>query len=187
MPISLSQRLATTVAEARTRRGLTVSELSTLSGVSRTMIQRIEEGGVQPTAALLARLSGALELTLSQLIARAEGRGERLVREADQEMWTDPSTGYRRRSVSPADHGPLELVEVELPAHTEVRMPADTYTFISQQIWILAGHLRFVEGEVSHDLHRGDCLQLGEPTHCVFMNPSARPCRYLVAIAKRHG
>ena len=78
------------------------------------MIGKIERGEVQPTAALLARLSGALELTLSELIARAEGDERRLVRAADQRIWTDPETGYRRRAISPPSRGPLELIEVEL-------------------------------------------------------------------------
>ncbi|MBA2473103.1 MAG: helix-turn-helix transcriptional regulator, partial [Pseudonocardiales bacterium] len=98
------------------------------------MIGKVERGEAQPTAALLGRLSGALGMTLSELVARAEGDDRRLVRAADQPTWTDPDTGYRRRAVSPASGGPLELVEVDLPAGTEVSYPADAYAFIHQQI-----------------------------------------------------
>src|SRR5919198_5135073 len=108
----MMDRLADAVRAARHARGLSAAALSERSGVSRAMIAKIERAEVQPTAALLGRLSGALGMTLSELIARAEHADQRLVRAADQPTWTDPDTGYRRRAVSPTSGGPLELVEV---------------------------------------------------------------------------
>ena len=149
------------------------------------MIGKIERGEAQPTAALLGRLSAALRMTLSELVARAEGDDRRLVRAADQPTWTDPGSGYRRRAVSPGTGGPLELVEVELPPGARVCYPADCYTFIHQQIWVLRGRLRFCEGDAEHELDAGDCLQLGPPAPCSFINPIRETCRYLVALTKR--
>jgi quercetin dioxygenase-like cupin family protein len=149
------------------------------------MITKIERGEVQPTAALLGRLSAALGSTLSELIARAEGDDRRVVRAAEQAVWTDPETGYRRRAVSPPRGGPLELVEVELPPGARVAMPAGAYTFNHHQIWVLEGQLRFHEGDEVHDLNAGDCLQLGSPAPCAYVNQTTRPCRYLVAVVKR--
>jgi quercetin dioxygenase-like cupin family protein len=149
------------------------------------MIAKVERAEAQPTAALLGRLSAALGLTLSELVARAEHADRRVVRAAEQPTWTDPDSGYRRRALSPASGGPLELVEVELPPGAEVSYPADTYAFIHQQMWVLDGHLRFREGELVHDLHAGDCLQVGPPAPCTFSNPTRRPCRYLVALTRR--
>lgn len=185
MPDPLSASLAATLHAARIARDLSASALATRSGVSRAMIGKIERGEAAPTAALLGRLSAALGMTLSELVARAEGDERRLARAADQPTWTDPGSGYRRRAVSPATGGALELVEVDLPAGAEVSFPADTYAFINQQIWVLDGHLRFREGETDHDLDPGDCLQLGPPAPCTFANPTREPCRYLVALTKR--
>lgn len=181
----LAIALAMTVEAARTRRGWSISALAQASGVSRAMIAKIEHGDVQPTAALLARLSGALGMTLSELVATAERPAERLVRREDQPIWQDPETGYVRRAVSPPASFMLQLVEVELPALARVSMPQESYLFIDQQIWVLEGRLRFTEGERTHELDAGDCLQLGEPQACVFENPSETVCRYLVAIRKR--
>lgn len=182
----LTARLAATVQTARASRDLSVAALAERSGVSRAMIGKIERAEVQPTAALLGRLSAALGLTLSELIARAEGDDRRLLRADDQPVWVDPDSGYQRRAVSPATGGPLELVEVDLPAGAQVPLPAGAYTFIHQQIWVLRGHLRFREGDEVHELDAGDCLQLGAPAPCVFINPTAQPCRYLVALVKRN-
>jgi transcriptional regulator with XRE-family HTH domain len=186
MPDPLSASLAATLHAARLARGLTAGALAARSGVSRAMIGKIERGEAQPTAALLGRLSGALGMTLSELVARAEGDDRRLVRAADQPTWTDPDSGYQRRAVSPGTGGPLELVEVHLPPGAEVSYPADTYAFVHQQIWVLSGHLRCREGDAVHELDVGDCLRLGPPAPCVFVNPTGQTCRYLVALANRH-
>jgi transcriptional regulator with XRE-family HTH domain len=186
MPDPLAASLAATLHAARFARELSVSALAERSGVSRAMIGKIERGEAQPTAVLLGRLSAALGMTLSEFVARAEGDDQRLVRAADQPTWTDPNSGYRRRAVSPATGGPLELVEVELPAGTEISYPPDAYAFIHQQIWLLEGRLRFREGDTEYELDVGDCLQLGPPVPCSFMNPARETCRYLVALTKRH-
>jgi transcriptional regulator with XRE-family HTH domain len=177
--------LASAVHAAREAQGLSTAALAERSGVSRAMIAKIERAEAQPTAALLGRLSGALGLTLSELIARAEHADRRVARAAEQPVWTDPDSGYTRRALSPSGGGPLELVEVVLPAGAEVAYPADTYTFIHQQLWVLEGRLHFREGTVLHELEIGDCLQLGPPADCVFINPARRACRYLVALTRR--
>ena len=184
MTDDLGAALASTLQSARGERGLTVAHLAESSGVSRAMISRIERGDAQPTAALLGRLSAALGMTLSELVARAEGDTERIVRKAEQPVWTDAATGYVRRAVSPPASTALELVEVELPAGAEVTYPAEAYRFVDQQIWVLAGRLRFVEGELVHELGPGDCLQLGAPADCTFANTSQASCRYLVVLDK---
>lgn len=181
----LTARLAATVRATRASRDMSVAALAERSGVSRAMIGKIERGEVQPTAALLGRLSAALGSTLSELIARAEGDDRRLVRAAEQTVWVDPDSGYRRRAVSPPHGGPLELVEVELPAGARIPMPAGAYSFTHHQIWVIEGHLRFHEGDEVHELDAGDCLQLGQPAPCAYVNPTKRPCRYLVALVKR--
>src|SRR5690606_463242 len=93
---TLTASLAVTLQEARRSRGLTVSALADAAGVSRAMIAKVERGEAQPTAVLLARLAGALGMTLSELVSRAEDDGRRLVRAADQPVWIDPASGYRR-------------------------------------------------------------------------------------------
>ena len=184
-PEGLSASLAATVEAGRRDRGWSINALAQASGVSRAMIAKIERGDVQPTAALLGRLSGAFGMTLSELIASAEGVPERLSRHDRQPVWRDPETGYVRRAVSPTASLMLQLVEIELPARARVPMPRESYLFIDQQIWVLEGRLRFTEGDEAHELAAGDCLQLGDPEACIFENPTNAPCRYLVAIRKR--
>lgn len=148
------------------------------------MISKVEREEAQPTAVLLGRLSGALGMTLSELVARAEGQG-RLARFADQPVWVDPETGYRRRAVSPSAGGATQLVEVELPPGARVPYPADSYRFVEHEIWVIDGTLHFEEGNTEHVLSAGDCLQLGPPADCAYSNRSQKTCHYLVVLTRR--
>lgn len=184
-PDDLTADLAAALRTARLARELSVNALADASGVSRAMITKVEQGTAQPTAALLGRLTAALGITLSELFTQAEGGpAARLARAADQPTWTDPETGYRRRSVSPPN-GSVQLVEVELPGRAKVGYPTEAFTFTRHQIWVLDGDLRFHEGDQIHDLHAGDCLELGAPRPCAYENPGLRSCRYLVALTRR--
>ncbi|MEZ0493811.1 helix-turn-helix domain-containing protein [Kineococcus sp. TBRC 1896] len=187
-------RLARELRSARLDRRLSTAALAEASGVSRGAVLKVESGASQPSAALLGRLCGPLGLTLSELFARVEEPGrqdERVVRGAEAPVWTDPASGYRRRSLSPAG-AHLELTEIELPAGAAVTYPAAAYARVHQQVWVLAGTLSLTEGTVEHVLAAGDCLTLGPAADCTFRAPAAEPgaepgarTRYLVVTAPR--
>jgi transcriptional regulator with XRE-family HTH domain len=183
-----AQRLAAGLKAEREARGWSIAELAARSGVSRAMISKLERAEASPTAALLGRLSGPFGLTVSALLARAEGMatGGVLARAAAQARWRDPGTGYLRRQLSPAGADP-ELVRVELPPGAVVPFPAASYTLLRGQcIWLLEGELVFREGATTHRLAPGDCLALGPPQDCAYENPSAtQPSIYVVAVARR--
>ena len=177
---SLNQRIGARLRIERESRGWSLSELAQKAGVSRAMIHKIERGDSSPTAALLGRLSGAFGLSMSTLIARAEMQEGRLLRYEDQPVWQDPLSHYLRRHVSPRSDLPLDLVQVELPAGSDIPMPAASYAFARQLIWVQQGALLFIEGDTRHAMRPGDCLALGPPNDCRFVNPGTSPCVYLV-------
>jgi transcriptional regulator with XRE-family HTH domain len=196
MATEVDERLAATLRAQREARGWSIAQLAERSGVSKAMISKVERGEASPTAALLGKLSGALGRTLSQLLASAEAgeadgdggtgaAGGRLVRRADQPAWQDPESRYRRRAISPPGSA-VEVVEVELPRGGSVAYPADAYTFIEQQVWVLGGTLTFVEGAVEHLLQEGDCLRLSDrPQPCAFANRGRATARYAVVVTRR--
>jgi transcriptional regulator with XRE-family HTH domain len=184
----LDQRIAARLLAERASRAWSLEQVAERSGVSRAMISKVERGESSPTAAVLGRLSAAFGLTLSQLLARAEqGTGRLLNREAEQERWRDPDTGFERRALTPpGSTAPLELVWGELPPKAQVEYPASAFTFIEdQQIVVIAGRLSFTQGTQLYELRAGDCLRLGSPADCRFENPGGTPCRYLIAVLRR--
>jgi transcriptional regulator with XRE-family HTH domain len=187
---SLDTLIAARLRQEREARGWTIADLAAASGVSRAMISKVERAEASPTAALLGRLSGAFHLTVSALLARAEAAAgpPRIARADRQPRWRDPDTGYRRRALSPPGAEP-ELVEVELPPGARVAYPAASFAFLRGQVaWVLSGRLVVEEGAGESRLEAGDCLafDLDAPKGHAFRNPSkSKPCRYLVALARR--
>ncbi|MCS0501446.1 helix-turn-helix domain-containing protein [Ancylobacter mangrovi] len=176
-------RLARRLRVERDARGWSLADLAARSGVSKAMISKIERGTASPTAVVLVRLAGAFDLTLAGLLLRAEG-GERLVRAAEQPVWTDPETGYVRRQIFARPDHPVELVEVELPPRRRVALPASSFAHLRQLVQVRAGTLTLHEGGAVHRLEPGDCLGFGPPGDTVFANETGAPCRYLVALSR---
>lgn len=179
----LNVRIGLKVKFERERRGWSLTDFAENSGVSRAMIHKIERGESSPTATLLARLSGAFDMSMSQLLAETEARTGILVRYEDQAVWQDPETGYIRRHASPGQI-PVDLVSIELPANTAVPMPAISYLSRRQLIWVIEGKLTFIEGSTTFEMSPGDCLELGDPADCIFKNDTGDLCRYAVIVLK---
>jgi transcriptional regulator with XRE-family HTH domain len=182
---ALEARLASRIREEREARGWSLGGLAERSGVSKAMISKVERSESSPTAVLLGHLSGAFGITLSTLLARAEGVASRVTRAGEQATWRDPDTGLLRTTVSAVGASSIDLVKCELPPGQSIAYPASAFVFIDQQILILKGALHFTEGPEIHDLRSGDCLQLGSPTDCKFENRQRTLCAYLVIVARR--
>ena len=195
----------------RRARGWPIERLAVASGVSRAMISKVERGESSPTAVLLGKLSAALELSVSELLApgpppaassvapgdqpdaggdgdaRPAGHGHpaggTVRRAADAPEWRDPDTGYLRRQVS-TPRFPAAVTEVVLPPGARVPYPAGAYAFIAQLVWVLSGQLTLTDGPAGHLLAAGDTFELGEPRSREFRNDSAEDCRYLVVVTR---
>jgi transcriptional regulator with XRE-family HTH domain len=182
---SIDSTIAARIRGERAARRWSLEDLAARSQVSKAMISKIERGETSPTAALLGRLSAAFGLTLSALLAQAETPHRGPLRAADQPLWRDPATGYIRRQVAASPTLPIELVEVDLPPGASVSFPAASYRGMSHVLWVLAGRLTFVEGDVTHDLAAGDSLEFGPPADCTYRNDRDTACRYLVVLLRR--
>jgi len=179
----MEQRLAAGLKLRREQLGLTVAELAARSEVSRAMISKIERREVSPTAALLGRLCNGLGITLSSLIATAEGHSiPPLLRAAEQPTWRDPQTGLVRTMVNPPNRGKVEIVRIELPSGAEVSYREQRHAAYEQQVVVLAGKLSLRVGLQSFELGTDDCIYLQTNVPLQFANHGRSACRYLVII-----
>jgi transcriptional regulator with XRE-family HTH domain len=186
---SVNERIAARVSELRAAHDLSLDELATKSGVSRSMISLIERGESSPTAAVLEKLAAGLSVTLASLFdapaaAGSVSRGP-IARRSDQPEWRDPASGYLRRNISPpGGPQPMRIVEVHFPAGGRVAFDTGAREArVHQQVWVLEGSIDITVGAERHRLREGDCLamQLDRPT--MFHNPTRKPVRYAVVIA----
>jgi transcriptional regulator with XRE-family HTH domain len=185
---SVNRRIAGRVRDLRTERRLSLEELATRSGVSRSMISLVERGESSPTAVVLEKLATGLGVMLATLFdaqeAASDGPSERVSRRKDQSEWHDPASGYVRRNVSPAAAPLLHIVDVRFPAGGRVAFETGArQARTHQQGWVLEGAIDLTVGHKQHRLREGDCLamELDRPT--MFHNPTRKTTRYAVVFA----
>lgn len=172
---NLNQRISARIRIERESRGWSLSELAERAGASRAMIHKIERGESSPTASMLGRLSGAFGISMSTLIAVAEMQEGKLLRLAHQPVWHDPQSHYLRRHVSPRSDLPIDLVQVELPAGSDVPMPASSYALARQLIWLQQGELVFLEGNARHEMQAGIARSSGRRTTAALLMKPRSP------------
>jgi transcriptional regulator with XRE-family HTH domain len=181
----LDLRLAARLASLRAERGWSLDTLAERSGISRTTLSRLERGETSPTASLLGRLCTAYGRTMSRLIAETEAEAPQCVRAAEQAVWVDPETGFRRRGVSPPATGlDAELVDCVLPAGAVIEYAAPAVQGLEQHIWMLGGTLALSIDGVTHRVAPGDCLRfrLFGPTR--FAAPGPRDAHYALVVCR---
>lgn len=184
--MNVDHLIATRVRDLRKARGYTLDELADLSGVSRSAISLIEREETSPTAVVLNKLADALGVTLAALFSDAPGAAaeQPLARLSEQQIWTDPGSGYIRRNVSPSGYAsPVELVEVSFPPGKSVAFENVTRNVVAhQQVWVLEGEMEITVGDRTWQLQVGDCLAMVLEQQIVFRNPGRKPARYAVAL-----
>jgi transcriptional regulator with XRE-family HTH domain len=183
-PPRLDLRIAERVRALRAAAGLSLEALAARSGVSRSMISLVERGETSATAVVLDKLATGLGVPLATLFDAPAPSPSPLARRAEQAVWRDPASRYRRRQLTPAGaSSPLRLAEIELPAGAQVAFEtAEREPRIDQQIWVLAGKLEVTVGDTVHALATGDCLAMAVDRPISFRNPARQRARYLVAL-----
>jgi len=180
--VTIDIRLAARLSELRQEQGWSLEELAERSGISRATLSRMERGDTSPTASLLGRLCTAYGRTMSRLLAEIENDPPQLMRRLDQPLWTDPETGFRRRTVSPPAHGyRAELMAGKLPAHAAIAYDAPSIPGLEQHIWMLAGLLDLTLDSVTHRLATGDCLRFRLFGATRFSCPGPEAASYVIA------
>lgn len=186
--MDITQRIGRRLHELRTAAGLSLDALAQKSGVSRSNISLIERGQSSPTAVVLDKLSSALGVSVASMFeagpdVHPSAAPSPLARVADQPVWDDPASGYRRRNVSPVGVSPLQLVDVVFPAGQRVSFEtAERDADIHQLVWMIDGVMEIAHGHQQWRLNPGDCLAMRLDAPIRFHNPGSRPARYLVAL-----
>lgn len=175
---ALGQRLR----DERRRRRFTLAELSTASGVSRSMLSEVERGSRVPTVLTLDRIATGLGTSIARLL-RAELPARSVVlRHPEQDVLRDPS-GWERRVLSPVLPGvEFEFMRTTIGAGVDAGVFQPHAPGSREYVAVEAGTLRLsIDGDPV-DLGPGDSIFYAGDCHHGFVNPGTDDCVYYLAM-----
>jgi transcriptional regulator with XRE-family HTH domain len=177
------EALATELRERRRRQGLSLEALATKSGVSRSMISKVERGEAVPSTVVLSRLAEALGATFAQLMMPAPEREILVIPRSHQPVLRDEVTGFTRRVLSPVLPGRgVDFVLNTLPAGATAGDFSAHRPGVEEYIYVLAGRLEARIGGNTAQLSEGDSLFFDASVPHAFHNAGKAECRYLLVI-----
>lgn len=180
---TVDRRIAERLRSLRAERAWSLDELARRTDVSRATLSRLENAEVSPTASVLGKLAAAYGLTISRLMHMVEDGFVPLVQRDAQPVWSDPSIGFSRRSVSPPAHTlRAELLECKLQPDTRITYDEPPRPGLEHHLLLMDGQLEItIEGR-TYDLGPGDCLRYQLYGASVFATPKRSGARYILVV-----
>jgi transcriptional regulator with XRE-family HTH domain len=153
----LSRQVCTRVRELRAKKGWTLEQLASLSGVSRSMLSQIERNAANPTLAVAYRIAQAFGLSLSDLVdAPLKKSSIEVIRHDDRTYLFRDDPECRIRTLSPLPlEKDVEFYELTLKAGGVLDSAAH-FTGTREFLAVERGSLRVTSGEDVCELHAGD-------------------------------
>lgn len=144
----------------RVSKGLTLQDLSSLSGVSKSMLSEIENNKKMPSIDIALRISNALEISLLNLIADEQPKATAVYTKSGEHLTlTDSPAGLNLHFISP--HGNLNEPQfafgIMLPNSKTTTYPPSPVS-IANYFYIIQGTLNIRLGEITYTLAKGDSL-----------------------------
>ncbi|WP_419798584.1 MAG: helix-turn-helix domain-containing protein [Terasakiella sp.] len=173
--------------KTRTQEGLTLDDLAEKSGVSRSMISKIERGQAVPSTTVLGRLAEALDLSITQFVG-GQNRDESVhVPAKKQPVFVEEETGFQRRSLSPLYRGRgVDFAKNMLPAGQRTGPFPSHRAGVEEHIYVHSGVLRVHVGHEVYDLEEGDFLFYPADQEHTFENPGTEPAEFFIVIDSTH-
>ena len=167
----------------RRKMQLSLEKLAEISGVSRSMISKIERCEAVPSTTILARLAEALGLTFSQLMSHPIEREVIVIRSQAQPVLRDDATGFLRRCLSPVLPGRgIDWVLNTLPPKASTGSFGTHRRGVEEYIYVLQGQLKAAIGSEVQILQTGDSLYFQADVDHAFTNAGADHCLYFLVI-----
>ena len=177
------QVLAEEIRRRRRERGLSLETLAALSGVSRSMISKVERGEAVPSTAVLSRLAEALGVTFSRLMAPATEVEVLLIPASRQPVLRDEASGFLRRCLSPVLPGRgIDWVLNTLPPGATTGEFVAHRRGVSEYIFVMKGRLRAKIGDRAVVVEEGDSLYFEADAGHAFTNLGTEACQYFLVI-----
>lgn len=173
-------QLGRKIRDLRLRRGMTVQQLATASGLSKGFISQVENDRTSPSLATLRNLARALETSVAYLVVEEE-QVPHVVRAAERPRVQVGGNAGRVEVLSAQPKRNLELIMAELPPGLSARGKKH-FHHGEEIVFCLEGTVRLVCGDQTFVLQTGDsCHYDGRMPHAV-ENCGERTARIIIGM-----
>ena len=181
--VATTEQIGREIKELRQKQRLSLEELAVRSGVSKSMISKIERAESVPSTTTLSRLAEALGITFSRLLGTDEQREVLVIPASRQPILRDQETGFERRCLSPVLPGRgIDWVHNTLPPHVKTGDFVAHRRGFSEYIFVLVGQLHVTVGDDVHALNAGDSIYFEADARHAFENVGDTVCEYFLII-----
>jgi transcriptional regulator with XRE-family HTH domain len=177
---SADAQLGGRIRAARLRRDLSVAELATTAGVSKSLVSQIERGVAAPSIDTVRRLASALQVPVFSLFLEEPDNGM-VVRRQHRRVVRYPGSRATREILSPSLNGRMVLLWVTFPPGEDGREPV---RHVGEEcVLVIRGALDVHIGEQRVTLGAGDSMTFDPDAPHAFRNTSAEIAEIVVAIS----
>lgn len=172
-PDDLAPTVGANLRRLRSKRGLSLERLAQRSGVSRAMLSQIELGQSAPTINSLWKISRALDVTFSALIALRDESPPRVLRPEAAKLLTNREGTFSSRALFPFDEERrTEFYELRLKAGgRELAEPHAPGTL--ENLVVTAGAVEIGVGHATYSLRTGDAILFAADVPHHYVNAGA--------------
>lgn len=162
--------LGANLRRLRTERGLSLEALAQRSGVSRAMLGQIELQRSAPTINVVWKITRALDLPFSALIAEAPAHEVRVLTRAKSKILTSADGNFSSRALFPADK-PRAVEFYELKIAVDGEEHADAHAAgTTENLVVTKGEVSVEIAGTAHHLEVGDAILFRADVPHVYRN-----------------
>jgi len=165
----------------REKRNLSLDKTAKITGVSKSMIARIERGDVNPTVTLMWKLANGLQVSFTELMYRQKPDIE-VIKKGSLKPLEDDYGRFRNYPVLPYNSDirfEVYLIEIDsLGSHDAKSHPVGAEEFLT----VSKGNVTITVHNEKHKLSVGDSIRFKADLSHSYLNPGKKTCRLNVII-----
>lgn len=178
----LTPAVAGNLKRLRSERGLSLEKLARASGVSRAMLNQIENERSTPTINVLWKIAQALGVPFSALLSQAASAGLTVLPAAQARLLRSQDGGFTSRALFPADR-PRHVEFYELRLRPSAVEHADAHApGTSENLVVASGHLELTVGSERTELREGDAVLFPADVPHVYRNPGRKEAQLFLVM-----
>lgn len=163
----------------RQKKKMSLQELANLSGVSKSMLSKIERYEKNPTLQVAADIANALGVTLSYMIDEKQYNSVIVTKKDDRVIYRDDLSGFQREQLSPTfENYGIEFILYKIPPHQQSPVFRPHKPGVNEYLTVAKGKLLIILDHNEYLLENGDSFYFEADVSHQFLNAGEEECHY---------